>query len=348
MTVDGIRLAAPRRLGARRRRARLAGHLAATLALAGAAFVASIAVGELTIPPADVLLTLLGGGRSEHAFVVLDLRLPRVTVALAVGAALGAAGAIFQGVTRNALAAPEIVGVAAGANVAAVLVIVVLPAAPVALLPPTAFAGAVAATALVYALSRRRTGTSPARLVLVGIGVSAAAQAVVIAAVSTVDEVIHASQLVIFTTGSVYAKGWADLWAMVPWLVVLLPAALLAGRQLDVLALGDDVAGGLGMRVERARAGLLLIGAGLAGVAVAVAGPVGFVGLIAPHMARRLTGVSHATVVPLSALLGGTLLIVADLLARTLFAPVDLPVGVMTAVVGAPYFLVLLHRTRTA
>lgn len=320
--------------------------LPAAAVTACAAVLASVALGELTIAPGDVVRTVLGQGRPEHAFVVLDLRLPRAVVALVVGAALGAAGAVFQGITRNALAAPEIVGVAAGANVAAVLVVVALPATPLALLPPAAFAGALAAAALVHLLALRGGRTSAMRLVLVGVGISAAGQAVVVAAISTVDEIISASQLVIFTTGSVYAKGWADLAALAPWVAVLLPAALLGARHLDALQLGDDVARGLGVRVDATRACLMVVGAGLAGAAIAVAGPVGFVGLVAPHLARRIAGTAHAGVIALAAVLGGGLVVIADLAARMAFAPVDIPVGVMTAVVGAPYFLVLLRRSQ--
>lgn len=312
--------------------------------VAAVALAASVALGEFPIGPGAVVRTLAGQGEPGHEFIVMDLRLPRAVVAFAVGAALGSAGTIFQGLTRNALAAPEIIGVAAGANLAAVVVIVVLPSTPIALLPVAAWGGALAATALVYRLAWRG-GTSPIRLVLVGVGVTLIGHALVMAVVSSVDEIIHASQLVIFMAGSVYGTGWRELLALAPWLIVLVPLALGGARHLDALRLGDYTARGLGVHVERERLGLLVVAAALAGAAVAIAGPVGFVGLMAPHIARRLVGDAHAAVLPVAAMAGGTIVIAADTLARTLFAPVEIPVGVMTAIVGAPFFIVLLFRT---
>jgi len=319
--------------------------VAAVLALvAFVALVISVGVGEFHVAPHDVLGALLGQGGGREEFVVTELRLPRALVAFAVGVALAVAGAIFQGLTRNPLAAPEIIGVAAGANVAAVIVIVVLPAAPIALLPAAAFAGGLAAAALVYLLAWRG-GSSPVRLILVGIAITAVGYAIVTAVVASVDELIHASQLVIFTTGSVFGKGWRELAALAPAVLALLPVALAGARQLDALRLGDEVARGLGARVELVRLALLVVGTALTAAAVGIAGPVGFVGLMSPHIARRLVGAAHAAMLPVAGLVGGAIVIVADALARTLFAPIDIPVGVMTAVVGAPYFIYLLYRT---
>jgi len=313
--------------------------------VAAATFVVGLGLGEFPIGPLEVLTTLAGQGEGGGSFVVLELRLPRALVALLVGIALGVAGALFQSLTRNDLAAPEIIGVAAGANVAAVVVLVALPSLPVAALPLAAFAGALGAVALVYALAWRG-GTAPARLLLVGISITLVGQAVVTAVISSVDELIYASQLVVFRAGSVYGKGMDEVLALAPWVGVLVPAALLSWRQLDVLGLGDEVARGLGVRVERLRLGLLAMGAALAGAAVAVAGPVSFVGLMAPHIARRLAGPGHRAHLPLCALAGGTIVLVADTLARTAFAPADIPVGIVTAVVGVPYFVWLLARSR--
>jgi iron complex transport system permease protein len=321
--------------------------LAVTLALglvALAALVVSLGLGEYPLAPHDVVLTLLGQGSPREAFVVTGLRLPRALVALAAGAALGAAGAIFQGLVRNPLASPEILGVTAGANVAAVLVIVVFPATPIALLGLASFGGALAVTALVYALAWRR-GASPERLVLVGIGVTAVGYAIVTGAIGAVDELVYASQLVIATTGSVYGAGWPEFRTVGIALAVLLPLAMAGARHLDALRLGDGLARGLGARVELRRLGLLMVGTGLAAAAVAVAGPVSFVGLLAPHIARRLVGGGHAALIPAAAMAGATIVVVADALARNLFAPTDVPVGVFTAVVGAPYLIALVHRT---
>jgi iron complex transport system permease protein len=309
-----------------------------------AALVVSLGLGEYAIAPQDVVRALLGEGSARETFVVTGLRLPRALVALATGAALGAAGAIFQGLVRNALASPEILGVTAGANVAAVLVIVVFPATPIALLGAASFAGALVATALVYALAWRR-GASPERLVLVGIGITAVGYAIVTGTIGAVDELVYASQLIIATTGSVYGTGWPELWTIGLALALLLPLAMAGARHLDALRLGDDVARGLGAPVEAERLKLLVVGTGLAAAAVAVAGPVSFVGLLAPHIARRLVGGGHAGLIPAAAMAGGVIVIVADALARTVLAPVDIPVGVVTAAVGAPYLIALLVRS---
>lgn len=318
---------------------------AATALVAVVALVVTVGLGEFPISPSDVVLALVGQGEGQHDFVVTELRLPRALVAFSVGLALALSGAIFQGLTRNALASPEILGVTAGANVAAVLVIVVLPDTPIALLSAAAFAGGLLATAAVYVLAWRG-GTDPVRLILVGIGITAAGYAIVTGVIASVDEVVYASQLVVFTIGSVFGTGWSELAILAPLLAVLVPAGLAGARQLDALRLGDQVARGLGGRVEHARLGLIVVGTGLAAGAVAVAGPVSFVGLMGPHIARRLVGSAHAAALPVAGLVGGTIVVVADALARTLFAPVDIPVGVMTAVVGAPYFVFLLLRTR--
>jgi iron complex transport system permease protein len=315
-----------------------------TTSLVGlAAFVVTLGLGEVTVAPLDVVRALVGQGGGDGAFVVTELRLPRALVAACVGAGLAAAGVVLQGMTRNALAAPELVGVSAGAHAAAVVVIVLLADLPISALPACAFAGALASSALVYGLSWRR-GTAGSRLLLVGIAVTTVGYAVVLGVVSTIDDLIHASQLVTFMAGSVYGRGWPEFAAVAPWLAVLLPLVAMSARDLDALSLGDPVARGLGVGVEAARLRLLVLAAGLAGSAVAVAGPVGFVGLMSPHIARRLVGGAHGPLLAASVLLGATIMLVADALARLAFAPVDVPVGVVTAVVGAPYLLWLLVR----
>jgi iron complex transport system permease protein len=307
------------------------------------AFVATLSLGEVSVAPVDVLRALIGQDGADGAFVVTELRLPRALVACCVGAGLAAAGVVLQGLTRNPLAAPELVGVSAGGYAAAVIVIIVLPELPISVLPACAFVGALAASALVYGLSWR-TGTSGSRLLLVGVAVTTVAYAVVLGVVATIDELIHASQLVTFLAGSVYGRGWPEFNAVAPWLAVLLALIALSTRDLNALTLGDPVARGLGVRVEARRLRLLVLAAGLAGSAVAVAGPVGFIGLMAPHIARRLVGGTHGPLLATSVLLGVAIMLLADALARLAFAPVDVPVGVMTAIVGAPYLLWLLAR----
>jgi len=331
----------PRRC-ARGRTRRTRAVIATSALLSLATLILTVGLGEYPIAPGDVLLSLLGRGDPSSSFVVSELRLPRALVAFGVGAGLAASGVILQGLTRNALAAPDLVGVSAGAHVAAVVVIVALPDLTIAMLPACAFAGALLASALVYALAWRDGGSSPSRLLLIGVGITTLGYAIVLGVISSIDELIHASQLVTFMAGTVYGRGWQELATLAPWLAIGLPLALLSARQLDSLMLGDDTAGALGVRIEAERLRLLALAAGLAGAAVAVAGPVGFVGLMAPHAARRLAGAGHAAVLTTAVMLGGCLVLVADAAARTAFAPVDIPVGVVTAIIGAPYLIWLL------
>lgn len=317
--------------------------LALTL-LTLAAMVVNIGLGEYPIAPLDVAQTLLGAGNPEHHFIVNTLRLPRTLVAFFVGVGLALSGAILQGLTRNALASPQVVGVSGGASLAATTMIVLVPSAPVFFLPFVAFGGALAAAFLAYLLAWQQ-GSSPIRLILVGIGIAAIAHAL-ITLVITYGQIYRVHQATIWMTGSVYGRSWEHLWPMLPWFAVFLPLSLLMSRHLNALQFGDDVARGLGGRIETHRGVLLLTSVALAGTAVATAGPVGFVGLMAPHIARGLVGPMHGGLLPTAGVTGALLVVVADMLGRTLFAPFEIPCGVITAVIGAPYFIYLLYRNR--
>lgn len=308
----------------------------------------SISYGEYPIPPLDVLKTVLGlqTNHPEHYFVIYTLRLPRVIIAFLVGIALAIAGTILQGLTRNPLAAPEIVGVEAGAGLAAVTMIVLFPALPIFLLPIAAFCGAFATAILVYLLAWDQ-GSSPIRLILVGIGVGAVISAFT-SLMITLGEINDVSQALVWLAGSVYGRSWEHMQALLPWLIVFIPLSFFLARELNTLNLGDDLARGLGSAVEWQRAILLVSCVALAGASVATAGTIGFVGLMAPHLSRQLVGVSHEGLMPTSALMGGLIVSLADFLGRSLFAPIELPCGVVTAAVGAPYFLYLLYRYRNA
>lgn len=309
----------------------------------------SVGYGEYPIPAFDVIKTVLRlptTNADDYSFVIYTLRLPRVVAAFLVGTGLAIAGAILQGLTRNPLAAPEIVGVEAGAGLAAVTTIVLLPSLPVFVLPIAAFIGALVAALLVYGLSWDG-GSSPIRLILVGVGVTAIASAFTTLMI-TFGEIHDVSQALIWLAGSVYGRTWAQIQALLPWLMVFLPLAIILARELNLLNLGDDIARGLGSRVEWQRGLLLLTSVALAGASVATAGTIGFVGLVAPHLARQLVGTAYEGLLPTSALIGGLLVLLADFLGRSLFAPTELPCGIITAAVGAPYFLYLLYRNRHA
>jgi len=319
--------------------------LAALALLALFSLVFNVSQGEYPVPPLEVVKTILGlPANPDYAFVINTLRLPRALVALLVGMGLATAGTILQGLTRNPLAAPEIIGINAGASLVAVAFIVLLPGISVAWLPVAAFLGGLGAAISIYLLAWNR-GSSPVRLILVGIGLTALTGSLT-SLMITFGEINAVSQALVWLTGSVYGRSWEHLWPLLPWLVIFLPLALVLARNLDTLNMGDDLAQGLGSRVEWTRSLLLLCTVALAGASVATAGTIGFVGLMAPHLARQLVGPSHAGLIPVAALTGACIVELADLVGRLLFAPIELPCGVITAVIGAPYFLWLLYRDR--
>jgi iron complex transport system permease protein len=316
--------------------------LAATLGLLGLLLL-SLTWGDYPASLAEVVAGILRvADNPDLEFLVWSLRLPRAMVALLVGAALATSGAILQRLTRNPLAAPEIIGVNGGAALVAVAVIVVLPTFPTPLLPVAALIGGLAAVSLTYLLAWNG-GTTPVRLVLVGAAITAATTALTNVAL-TFGSIYSVSQAMVWLTGSVYGRGWQDAATLAPWLAVGLPLALLLAGELDVLALGDGTARGLGSQIERSRFLLLLLATALAAAAVSVAGNVGFVGLASPHLARSLGGRDSQRAIALSAWVGAGLVLLADTLAR--LAPLELPCGLVTALLGAPYFLFLLSRKR--
>lgn len=301
--------------------------------------------GDSYIAPLDVLRTVLGNGGGEYDFIILTLRLPRVLTALLVGSALGVSGAILQGVIRNPLASPDIIGITGGASAAAVGFITFLSGSiSIKLLPAAALSGALIISLLVYGLSWQK-GVTPIRLVLIGIGLSAAAKAATTLMI-VMSPAISASKAYLWMTGSVYGASWDNVYTVLPAVLIGIPLALYFSRSLNAQELGDDVAGSLGVTVQRHRFLLVLISVALAGFAVAVAGAIGFIGLIAPHLARRWTGRLYGGLIALSALIGGLLVFLADLIARMLFYPLDIPAGVFTAGIGAPFFIYLLFRNR--
>lgn len=311
-----------------------------------AAIVLNVQQGEYPIATVDIIKALLGvdTGNPDHAFVIYTLRLPRTLVAFMVGMALAISGTIFQGLTRNPLADPSIIGINAGAGMVAVGVIVLFPSAPVYMLPIAAFAGAFLIALLIYSLAWNG-GSSPTLLILLGIGLSAIATAFT-SLMITFGSIYDVSQVLVWLAGSVYGRTWEQFFSLLPWIAVGVPVALSLSRQINVLNLGDDVAKGLGSRVEWQRGLLVLVAVALSGSAIASAGTIAFVGLIAPHAGRLLIGANHQNLLPVTALLGGLLVTLADLVGRILFAPIELPCGVVTAAIGAPFFLYLLIHKR--
>jgi iron complex transport system permease protein len=309
--------------------------------------VVSIGLGEMRISPVNVVRGVIGLGGDDYTLVIRKPRLPRVAVALLAGASLAAAGAILQGMIRNPLASPDILGVTGGASVAAIAFMnYLLGTVTIRLLPAAAMLGGIIVAGLLYALAWRR-GVTPMRLVLVGVGVSA-----LMSGMTTMLMLFNprneASQAYFWLTGSVYGANWEHVLTLLPWTALLLPWAFIMARQINVLQLGDEVATGAGSHVERNRLLLLLISVALAASAVAVAGGIGFVGLIAPHMARKLAGANFRAILPVAVLLGAIVVVLADLAGRVLFLPMDVPAGVFTSAVGAPFFIYLLYARRNA
>jgi iron complex transport system permease protein len=311
-----------------------------------AAIALNVGQGEYPIPPLEVLKTILGleTDNPDYPFVVNTLRLPRTIVAYLAGVGLAISGTILQGVIRNPLADPSLIGINAGASFAAVTLIVLVPSLPLFALPLSAFGGALAVSVLIYWLAWDK-GSSPIRLILIGVGLDAISRALTTLMV-TFGEINSVSQALVWLAGSVYGRTWEHVWSLLPWLVVLVPLAFVLAKQLNALNLGDDVARSLGSPVEWQRGLLLLVSVALVGASVATGGTIAFVGLIAPHLGRQLVGPTHEGLIPVSALMGGLIVVLADWLGRVLFAPIELPCGVITAAVGAPYFLYLLIRNR--
>ncbi|MFD7223476.1 FecCD family ABC transporter permease [Streptomyces sp. NPDC059892] len=322
---------------------RRAAVVALALAVALAAVcVAYLSVGESFIAPSEVLKVLLGQTSSAD-LVVGTLRLPRMVVGLLVGLAFGIAGALIQTVARNPLASPDIIGISQGAS-ALTVGAMTFGLTSYTVLPYLSVAGGIVAAALVYVFAWRG-GLHATRFVLIGIGFAIALRSVTTLFLTKGDYLV-AQQAQVWMTGSLNGRGW-DAAAPLGWLLfALVPAVLWAARAQRTVSLDDDTATALGVRLGRVRLGLVLLGVVLASVATGAAGPVDFVALLAPQIARRMTRTAQ---IPLlcSALMGAVIVVLADLLARRLFSPTELPVGVLTAAVGAPYLIWLIVRGRT-
>jgi iron complex transport system permease protein len=316
---------------------------------------AAIATGPVPIPPWTVLaivlnrlgLPLAQAWTDVAATIVLDLRLPRVLLAMVVGAGLGGAGTVFQGLLRNPLADPYIIGVSAGAAFGATLAItsgLAVGLLGLAATPLAALAGAVGATSLVYALARRGGDAPVEDLLLAGIAVSAFLGSVVSWLQISGGESLQ--RVIFWLMGGFSGRGWPHVLMATPLVLLGLAIAWIFSRDLNALLLGDETARSMGVEVATARRVLIGAGSMMAAAAVAASGLIGFVGLIVPHLLRLLVGPDHRRLLPASALGGAALLVLADVGARTVVPAAELPVGILTAVLGAPFFLVVLLRER--
>ena len=308
------------------------------LALAGLSAL-SLQMGVIAVPW-RALLSDWQTGREYH-FVLTSYRLPRLLLALLVGAALAVAGVLVQGIVRNPLASPDILGVNHAASLASVGALLLLPSLPVITLPLLAFAGGMAGLILLRILANT---SQPMKLALTGVALSACWASLTDYLMLSRPQDVNSALL--WLTGSLWGRDWSFVKIAVPLLMLFLPLSLGFCRDLDLLALGDARATTLGVSVPRIRLLALLLAVAMTSTGVAVCGPISFIGLVVPHMVRSITGGRHRWLLPVSAMTGALLLVVADLLARIIHPPLELPAGVLTAIIGAPWFVWLLVRMR--
>jgi len=313
---------------------------AALLVVLAGAVLASLCVGSQYVAPQDVLRALSGNG-TPYDVVVRELRLPRTVLAVVAGAAFGVAGALIQSVSRNPLASPDVIGITQGAGLAATVALTTGAAA--AVVAPAALAGGLLAAAAVLALGARH-GLAAKRFVLAGVAVAVALRALIEVVMLSADP-IDGLRAQIWLIGTLAGRGWPEAGYVAAMLVVLLPVLLWAGWALDSSALDDDTARGIGLRPVARRIGFAVTGVLLAAMATAQVGAVDFVALVAPQVARRLVRAERPPLLA-AALTGAVLVVLADLAGRRLFAPTQLPAGVLTAAIGGPYLLFLLVRGR--
>lgn len=313
-------------------------------------FFISVNAGYMKIPLGEVIQTLFGNGTPQNKLTIFEFRLPRIVMAILVGMGIAVSGAILQGLSQNPLADPGIIGINSGAGFAVVLYMFFFQGTTfltgwvsIFIMPFTALLGAFLAAFLIYLLSWKNGKVTPVRLLLVGIGINAAFMAGLVIFQMKMEP-NDFMKTIVWLSGTIWGTNWNFVWALLPWLFILIPITLYKSRILDVMGLGDQIAIGVGLHIEKERRLLLLISVALAGACVSVGGGITFLGLIAPHIARKLVGPRHARLLPMTAVLGGLLLLSADTIGRVIMAPMELPVGIIVSILGAPYFIYLLVK----
>lgn len=305
------------------------------------AMVASLTLGSVDISFSTIVHTLLGNVQTTDEMVIWNIRFPRNIVGALVGANLAVAGAILQAVMKNPLADPGIVGVSSGAGLAGVIMLIFMPEASI-LLTPVAFVGAMLSAAAVYALAWKN-GIRPTRIILAGVAVSAFLGSGISALLVFYSDKVQGALL--WMVGGLSARSWPQVETLFPYTILGLVLALAGCKALTILSLGDETARGLGVPVERVRFSMTAVAALLAAGAVSVAGLIGFVGLVVPHIVRLIIGTDYKYVIPGSAILGAGVLVFCDTLGRVAFSPIEIPAGIIMAFLGAPFFLYLLRRS---
>ncbi|MGE7185712.1 FecCD family ABC transporter permease [Peribacillus sp. NPDC006672] len=291
--------------------------------------------------------TLFGQGTFKEEFILFSVRLPRIIITLLAGMALALSGAILQGITRNDLADPGIIGINSGAGVAIAAFFLFFPidaGSFVYMIPLVAFIGALLTACLIYILSfKRRGGLEPVRLVLIGVGFSMALSGLMIVLISSAERA-KVDFIAKWLAGNIWGTDWPFIWAVLPWLIILIPFTLYKANRLNLLGLSEPVAIGVGVSIEKERIVLLITAVALAAAAVSVTGGIAFIGLMAPHIAKSLVGPRNQLFIPVAILIGGWLLLLADTVGRNIVEPEGIPAGIMVALIGAPYFMYLLLK----
>ncbi|WP_449402999.1 FecCD family ABC transporter permease [Exiguobacterium artemiae] len=328
-----------------RRRQRLIFFILSVLLLG--TIVISIGLGPASVSYDRLLPTLLGQGSFKEDFVLFSLRLPRIVITLLAGMALALSGSILQGITRNELADPGIIGINTGAGVAVAIFFLYFPVDVGSFiygLPVAAFLGALVTAVAIYALSYdRNRGLQPIRLILTGVGFSMALSGIMVILISSTKRE-KVDFIAKWLAGNIWGTDWTFVYALLPWLIVLIPFTLYKANKLNLLALNEPVAIGVGVSIEKERIQLLLTAVALAASAVSVTGGISFIGLMAPHIARALVGPRHQWFLPIALLIGGWLLVLADTIGRNIAGPDGVPAGIVVALIGAPYFIYLLLK----
>ena len=314
--------------------------LIALAAFACLGMLVSVGKGSVDIPVTEITAFLAGAGNSPHGQIIYNIRLPRSIVAALVGINLALSGAILQAVMKNPLADPHIIGISSGAGIAGITVMILFPALEY-LITPVAFVGAMLAAVAIYMLAWKN-GIKPVRIILAGVAVSAFLSAGISGLLVFYSDRVNGALM--WMVGGLAARSWPHVSIIVPYAMIGLVLAIASSHYLNILQLGDDMAKGLGVNVEVTRIVLTAIAALLAASAVSVVGLLGFVGLVIPHVSRLILGSDYRFLIPGAALLGIAIVTLSDTFARVAFAPVELPVGIIMAFIGAPFFLFLLRR----
>ena len=301
----------------------------------------ALGTGSSMVSPWRVVQTLIGQGDATESLIINTFRMPRVLMAIMVGIGLGIAGVIMQGLVRNPLASPDVLGVTDGASFVAVAIITLFAESiSMFLMPAFVFAGGVITVMAIYFIAWNN-GVAPRRMILIGIGMASllTAARTVMMTQSSIDKTSAAQ---VWLSGSLNTANWQQVQILSVWYLLLVPFLILAMRSLTAQSLGDDVAKGLGSRLTPERFGLIMLSTALATASVAFCGSIGFVGLMAPHITRRLVGNMPELLLPGAAMVGALLVVVSDLAGRMVLAPLEVPVGIFTALIGGPYFIYLL------